>query len=33
MLNYIRAEADDRVPPPIDDGRIDILQARFQFVL
>ena len=30
MFNYIRAEVDDRADPAVDDGTVDILQARFQ---
>jgi phosphate-selective porin OprO/OprP len=32
MLNYVRADVDDRADPLIEDGRADILQARFQIV-
>ena len=33
MFNYIRANVKDReVPPPIDKGNADILQARFQII-
>jgi phosphate-selective porin OprO/OprP len=31
MLNYTRARVEDRGKPAIDDGKADILQARFQW--
>jgi phosphate-selective porin OprO/OprP len=30
MFNYIRARVKDRKIPPVDSGRADIFQARFQ---
>ncbi len=33
MFNYIRAHVEDRANPPVDNGRANIFQARFQFAL
>ena len=30
QLNYINAKVDDRADPQVEDGRADVLQARFQ---
>jgi len=33
MFNYIHARVMDRNEPPIDGGKANIFQVRFQFVL
>jgi phosphate-selective porin OprO/OprP len=30
MVNYVHARVEDRAAPPVDDGRADIVMARFQ---